>query len=201
METVPAPLKGKVAVVTGGSRGIGAATTRIFAQQGCTHLAITYYTNKDKAEEVLATVREINSKIKTCAIAVDVLDPEIGPKVVKQALEGLGTDHIDILVSNAASVDAVNFPPVAQITKEQWDDLITGNAWAPLSLAKEVINCMPRGGRIIMVSNSMEDTSASCGQTLQFRLKEWQSNEFTLRGQLMRCSKHLASRHGAVHTA
>ena len=153
MDSIPAPLKGKVAVITGGSRGIGAAIAKIFALQGCSHIAITYNTNKAKAEEVLASIRETSPKIKTAAITADVLDPEIGPKVVKQSLESLEIDRIDIMVANAAYVDVNGFPPVAEITKEKWDKVITGEAWAPLSLAQEVIHHMPPGGRIIMISS------------------------------------------------
>lgn len=57
METVTAPLKGKGAVVTGGSRGIGAGIAKKFAQEGCTYIAITYHTKKERAEDILASVR------------------------------------------------------------------------------------------------------------------------------------------------
>ena len=153
MNTIPAPLKGKVAVVTGGSRGIGAGIAQKFAEEGCTHIAITYNTNKDKAQQVLASLREVSPNIKTCAIAADVLDPEFGSKVVKQALAALETDHIDIMVSNAAYIDVKSYIPVADLNKEDWDLSISGLAWAPLSLAKEVIHHMPHGGRIIMLSS------------------------------------------------
>ena len=85
---------GKTAIITGGSRGIGAGITWAFAHQACSHIAITYNTNNDKAEEVLASVREINPKVKTCAIAGDVLDPDYGSKVVKQSLAGWARDRL-----------------------------------------------------------------------------------------------------------
>ena len=153
MDTITAPLKGKFAVVTGGSQGIGAGIAQKFAYQGCTHIAITYNTNKDKAESILSSIRKINSKIETCAFAADVLDPEFGVKVVKQSLAGLKTDHIDIMVSNACYVDVTGMEPIADMTKDGWDKFMTGTAWAPTSLAKEVINFMPRGGRIILISS------------------------------------------------
>ena len=153
METILAPLKGKVAVITGGSRGIGAGLIQKLAEQGCTHIATTYKSNKELAEKVLAAARKLSPKIKTHAIAADVRDPGFGSKVVEESLAGLGTDHIDIMISNAAHVDITEFPPVATMTHEQWSGMITAEAWAPLSLAKEVIKHMPRGGRIIMMSS------------------------------------------------
>ena len=121
MDSISAPLKGKVAIVTGGSRGIGASIARTFARQGCTHIAITYTSQKGKAEDVLRSISEVNSKIKTCAIAADLEDADIGSKVITQALKSLAVDHIDILVSNAAVVDQASMPPVADMTKALFD--------------------------------------------------------------------------------
>ena len=152
MDTIPAPLKGKVAIITGGSRGIGAALVRKFAENGCSHIAITYNTNKDLAEKVLASVHKLNPKIKTCAFAADLSDPDFGPKVVKQALAGLATDWIDIVVSNAAPNATSDLVEVESMTKKDFDFHITGSAWASLSLAKATIKHIPCGGRIIMMS-------------------------------------------------
>jgi 3-oxoacyl-[acyl-carrier protein] reductase len=121
MDSISAPLKGKVAIVTGGSRGIGASIARTFARHGCTHIAITYTSQRAKAEEVLRSISEVNSNIKTCAIAADLVEDDVGDIVVDQALKDLAVDRIDILVSNAAIVDQASMPPVADMTKAQWD--------------------------------------------------------------------------------
>lgn len=125
MDTVSAPLRGKVAIVTGGSRGIGACIAQTFARQGCTHIATTYTSQKSKAEEVLSSIAEISPEIKTCAIAADLGEPDIGSKVIKEALKRLNVDHIDILVSNAAVVDQASFQPVAEMKKAQFDKRIS----------------------------------------------------------------------------
>ena len=153
METVPAPLKGKIALITGGSRGIGAGTARKFAQQGCSHIAITYVNNKDAADRMLSAIQEISPKIKTCAVQADLLNPDFGPKVVKETLGGLGVDRLDIVVSNAAPVSTDKMIPALTMNKEDWDYMIQGNAWAPLSLAQAAVNHMTPGGRIIFISS------------------------------------------------
>ena len=152
METIPAPLIGKVALITGGSRGIGKATTLTLARHGCTHIAITYRSNDRAAKEVCSEVQKINANIKTVAICASLIDPSFGEKVIKQTMQGLDIDHIDIIVSNAALMDQHEWQPVEKFTKEMFDLEMTADAWSPLSLAKEAINFMPPGGRIAMVS-------------------------------------------------
>lgn len=146
-------MKDKVAIFTGGSRGIGAALVRKFAENGCSHIAITYNTNKDLAEKGLASARQLSPKIKTCAFAVDLSDPDFGPKVVEQALAGLARDEIDIVVSNAAPNATNNLVEVELMTKKDFDFHITGSAWASLSLARAATKHIPRGGRIVMISS------------------------------------------------
>lgn len=152
MDTIPAPLKGKVALVTGGSRGIGKATTLTLARHGCTHIAITYRSNLVAAKEVCSAVQKINPNIQTLAVSANLNDPKFGESVMKKTLSGLDVDHIDIVVSNAALMDQHEWLPVEKLTKEKFDEQMTGDAWAPLSLAKEAIDYMPKGGRIVMTS-------------------------------------------------
>lgn len=123
MESVPAPLKGKVAIVTGGSRGLGACIAETFAKNGCTHIAITYNSNKSMAEDTEKKIAAINSKIKTFSLQTDVTDADCGKITVEESLKGLGVDHIDIMVSCAAIVDIATFQTAAEMTKEHWDKM------------------------------------------------------------------------------
>ena len=153
-ETIAAPLKGKVALITGGSRGIGASIAEVFARQGCTHIATTYVSNKQKAEDVLSGIRKDYPSVKTFTTYGNVLDPEMGPKVVKAALKGLEVDRIDLAVANAAPVeDMTSWPPVADMPHSFFIEQITGLAWSAISLSTAAIKHMPSGGRIVMLSS------------------------------------------------
>ncbi|KAF4621940.1 hypothetical protein G7Y89_g14404 [Cudoniella acicularis] len=151
--TIPAPLAGKVAIITGGSRGIGEAVALDFARKGCTSIAITYHTDRTAAEKVLESIRSVNSSIKTTAFAADVCDPKCGKHVVSRAMKDLQTDRIDILVCNAGIQSANTLRPAREVTKEDVDLFMCAQAWTPLFLAQEVYPHMPRGGRIVMCSS------------------------------------------------
>ncbi|KAI7112494.1 hypothetical protein KC316_g19235, partial [Hortaea werneckii] len=114
-DTIPAPMKGKIALVTGASRGIGAGIALVLARGGCTHISITYAANKTAAEKTVQAIRDINNTIKTCIIQGDVRDLSFGKMVVEESLKGLGVDHIDIMVSNAALLDVENYPPISEL--------------------------------------------------------------------------------------
>ncbi|KAK4494928.1 hypothetical protein PRZ48_014284 [Zasmidium cellare] len=153
MDHIPAPLKGKVAVVTGGGRGLGSAIAIKLAEQGASHIAISYGSNKTKAEETLATIHKISPNIKTHSFQADVLQDNFGSHVVKETLSGLGVDHVDIVVANATNTEGDKVTPASKLSRQEWDDAMTGNAFSSLDLAREAVLKMPRGGRIIMISS------------------------------------------------
>ncbi|OAP65111.1 hypothetical protein AYL99_01083 [Fonsecaea erecta] len=153
ISSIPAPLAGRVAIVTGGSRGIGAAIAIDFARRGCSHVAITYLGNIDAAKKVLSTIEEISSDIKTALIRADVTSETFGPDVIKETLRSLAVDHIDIVVSNAALSDMNTLQNMETHTKEAFDRFMTANIWSPFQLSLAAIPHMPRGGRIISISS------------------------------------------------
>jgi len=106
-------LEGKAALVTGGSRGIGAAIVLDLAENGA-DVAFTYSTRKDAAEEVLQKVKSMGRKC--IAIQADVANFQQAQQVVQQVLQEFG--HLEILVNNAGiNRDAV----VWKMTEEEWD--------------------------------------------------------------------------------
>ena len=98
-----ASLVGKCAVVTGGSRGIGAAIAVYLAKKGAEGVAITYVGNKTAAEKTAAEVTALGSR--AAIIQADILSDNYGEVVIKGALRGLNTEILDVIVNNAAIVD------------------------------------------------------------------------------------------------
>lgn len=152
VETIAAPLRNKVAVITGGSRGIGRATAIEFARQGCSHIAISH--RSSDPSEALALIKGVSSDIVTCAVKADVDDDNFGATVIAESLKGLGVDHIDIVVQNATLLDADAFVPAAQIDKAKFDFYMRTNAWSSFQLAMSAIpHIKNAGGRIIFISS------------------------------------------------
>ena len=144
---------GKVAIITGASRGIGLETALLFARQGCTHIAITYQSATSLAQAALASIATMDPSITTTTIQADVRDPDFGTHVVSCALTQLNVSQIDILVSNAGLQDIDDHKLAANITKADFDLAMTAQAWAPLQLSIAAIAHMPRGGRVILNSS------------------------------------------------
>ncbi|KIW90140.1 uncharacterized protein Z519_09572 [Cladophialophora bantiana CBS 173.52] len=150
---IPAPLAGRVAIITGASWGIGAAVAIDFARRGCSHIAITYLGNIDAAKKVLSSINEICPDIKTALIRADVTSEMFGQDAVKAALSSLSVNHIDIVVSNAALSD-MNIPQNMEThTKDASDRFMTANVWSPFQLSLAAIPYMTKGERIITISS------------------------------------------------
>ena len=113
-------LTGKVALVTGASSGIGAATAAVFADLGA-RVAIGYHRNQKGAQEVCAKIAATGAKV--VAIQADMRHSAQIARMVQSAVEQLGP--IDILVNNAGSL--VARIPIAKITEEGWDEVIDLN--------------------------------------------------------------------------
>lgn len=152
-------LEGKVALVTGGSGGLGRVHGLVLAEHGA-DVALVYNRNEARAAEVAKEIEEKGRK--ALAVKMDLSDEESIAQSVKRVESELG--GIDILVNNAAA-GIVRAITITDMTKEDWDADVAVNLTAPFLLIKAVFPGMAeRGwGRIINVS-SVTGTMGGFGQ-------------------------------------
>lgn len=139
-------LTGKIALVTGGSRGIGAAIAKRLASEGAA-VAITYSSSPDRAE---AVVKEIESAGgKAIAIQADAADAEAVKRSVNDTVERLG--GLDILVNNAG---VAVMAPLDQFTLDDYDRTMAVNVRGVFVASQEASRHMKEGGRIITIGST-----------------------------------------------
>ncbi|WP_439623050.1 SDR family NAD(P)-dependent oxidoreductase [Shinella sp.] len=156
-------LSGKRALVTGGSRGIGAAIALALAEKGA-DVAITYERAADRAAEV---VREIEEKgRKGLAIQADSADPVAVKRSVQEAAEALG--GLDILVNNAA---IALYDTIANISAEQIDALLGVNVRSPILASQAAIPYLQAGGRIVTIGSAGAERIVGDTGTVYFMTK------------------------------
>jgi enoyl-[acyl-carrier protein] reductase III len=139
------PLADKIALVTGGSRGIGRAIALKLAQAG-SDVAIVYHNNHDEAEAVCAAIRQLGQRAH--AVQADVSDPELVAEIFDAVRQQFG--RLDLLVSNAATGV---LRPALELTLKHWRRCLETNALALNLLAQQAVPLMPAGGRIIALSS------------------------------------------------
>ncbi|KAK5103738.1 hypothetical protein LTS08_003157 [Lithohypha guttulata] len=150
MSLPPQTLKGKVAIVTGASRGIGAVIALDLAKRG-SDVCVTYMSesSKSKCEDLAAEVSKLSNGTKLVYIRADASQEESAEQVVEITTKSFG-NHIDILVNNAAiEIDR----PITKTTKEDFDKVYHTNVLGPLLLTKAVIPHLRIPGRIINISS------------------------------------------------
>lgn len=128
-------LAGKVALVTGASRGIGRAVSLLLAERGA-KVVVNYAGNQAAAEEVVAKIRELGGE--AIAVQGDVAKAEDADKLISSATETFG--RLDILVNNAG-ITKDNL--LIRMKEEDWDSVIATNL-------KGVFNCTKAAAKIMM---------------------------------------------------
>ena len=138
-------LENKRALVTGGSRGIGAAIVKRLAREGA-HVALTYVSKPDRAEETVKAAQALG--VKALAIQADSADAGAVVAAVEQAARDLG--GIDILVNNAGIAVVA---PIDEFRLEDLDRTLAVNVRAVFVATQAAVRHMPPGGRIINVGS------------------------------------------------
>ena len=141
-------LAGKVALVTGASRGIGRSVVELFAELGAS-VAVNYVRDVEAANEAVAKAK--TRGIKAVAIQGDVSTLEDGSRVVKETLEHFG--RLDFLICNAGIWEG---DAVESISEELWDRTIAINLKGTWTVCRAAVPVMKQQefGRIVIVSST-----------------------------------------------
>ncbi|RFS19826.1 SDR family NAD(P)-dependent oxidoreductase [Chitinophaga silvatica] len=140
-------LTNKVAIVTGGSKGIGRGIAEALAKEGAK--VVISARNIDELEDTAATLRL--HEVEVTAIAADMTKESDLEALVHETISRYG--HIDILVNNAGGIDA--FGPLETISLQQWRNIFDVNFFGLVALTSMVIPHLKKqgGGRIINISS------------------------------------------------
>jgi len=143
-------LAGKAALITGGSRGIGAAAVKLFAQAGA-DVIFNYNKAKDAATQIETEARKHGTRVE--AFKADVSKHSENKKLVDQTIARLG--RLDILVANAGVWNQEDLP-IEKMTEKQWDDMMRINLKSVYSIVHFTVPYMikQKSGKIIPISST-----------------------------------------------
>lgn len=152
-------LSGKVAIVTGGGRGIGAATSKLLAKAGA-HVVITYRSNADAAQATVGAIEQAGGKAE--AVQFDVGDADAVDEAIRGIAKRLG--RLDILVNNAGiALDQLLLRIKPEEIEKTFSTNIAGAIWCAKSAIRPMMKA--RKGRIINLS-SVVGESGNAGQAV-----------------------------------
>jgi 3-oxoacyl-[acyl-carrier protein] reductase len=151
MGVVMRELDGKVALVTGGSRGIGAEIVRRLATEGA-DVGFSYHTGKEEAERVAVQVRGLGRR--ALMVQADLGVPSAAVALVDAVAGEFG--RLDILVNNAG---ITHWGAVAETSAEDFDRLVAVDARAPFLMMQAAFGRLADGGRVVNISSGVTSTA------------------------------------------
>ena len=163
-------LIGKTALVTGGSRGIGAAIVRQLAREGA-RVAFTYSKSAESAQTLVSEIEELHRAAApgngkdagpaALALQVDSMDPAAVQTAVSTTVEQFG--QLDILVNNAGIFE---LKPTGEFTLDDYERQMGVNARAVFAAIQRAAQVLPDGGRIINIGSNLAERVPSPGMSL-----------------------------------
>jgi 3-oxoacyl-[acyl-carrier protein] reductase len=148
-------LEGKIALVTGGSRGIGAAIAKRLAADGA-KVAITYTKGAEAAAAVVKAIERAGGN--AIAIQADAADADAGKTAVEKTVATFG--QLDVLVNNAGTAIP---KPFEEATLEEMDRVLNINIRGVFVATQAALRHMHEGGRIIMVGSAVGERAVAPG--------------------------------------
>ncbi len=141
-------LRDRVAIVTGGSRGIGRATVQRLAEAGA-NVVVNFLSHDNDAETAVHSARQLG--VEAVPVRADVSRGDAAERLVDAALEHFG--HVNILVANAGIWEGA---PVEEMTEDLWDRVLDANLRGTFTCCRAVVPCMKAqgGGSIVIVSST-----------------------------------------------
>jgi NAD(P)-dependent dehydrogenase (short-subunit alcohol dehydrogenase family) len=177
------PQTSRIAIVTGGSRGIGRSTVESLARRG-TRVIFTYHTHRADADAVVAAANGLGSKAYALQLDTgEVADFDAFAESVRGVLGQLGTERFDYLVNNAGN-NHRNMP-LAAVTEEEMDSIYSVHFKGVLFLTQKLLPLMVDGGRIVNVSTTRTRLSMPGGSAYA-----------SMKGALEVLSRHMATELG-----
>src|SRR6202048_4412108 len=153
--TMSKKLEGKIALITGGSRGIGAAIAKRLAADGA-KVAITYTKGADAAASVVKAIERAGGK--AIAIQADAIDADAVAAAVEKTVATFG--RLDVLVNNAGTAIPKAF---VETTLEEMDRVLDINVRGVFVATQAALKHMNEGGRIIMIGSAVGERAAAPG--------------------------------------
>ena len=148
-------LEGKIALITGGSRGIGAAIAKRLSADGA-NVAITYTKGAEAAASVVEEIERAGRK--AIAIQADAADANAGKAAVEKTVATFG--RLDVLVNNAGTAIPKTFEDT---TLEEMDKVIDINIRGVFATTKAALKRLSDGGRIIMIGSAVGERAITPG--------------------------------------
>lgn len=152
-------LQGKTALITGGSRGIGAAITRKLAIQGA-HVVFTYAKSSSEAQILVREIEKMG--VKAVAMAANANDPDNLSPVIRKAISEIG-GKIDILVNNAGIFET---GIINDVTPDVLEKTLNVNVRAVFVTTQEALKYMNDDGRIINIGSVLGERAQGPGMSV-----------------------------------
>jgi 3-oxoacyl-[acyl-carrier protein] reductase len=141
-------LRGRAAVVTGGSRGIGRATALLLARAGA-DVAVTYHQRHAEAQAVVGEIAALGRR--AFAVGGDLADPATASHLATEVGRAFG--RLDCFVANAG-IWPSDEVPLAEMTDARWRHTMAANLDAVFHSTRAALRLMGRGGRVVIVSST-----------------------------------------------